>query len=128
MTIPYWLTVLSWCSLGLAGVVAVWLTVDIAAGRRPSMRIINISWSGVARYFGPPAPGVYFRFGLASLRGAAVPRAKPCWDNGVVSAAPSGSGVPPVQDAGRHGYRVYYDVSGQLWAYPGRHQARNVTA
>ena len=92
MTIPLWLTVLSWCSLGLAGVVAVWIAVDIAAGRRQPMRIMNIVWPVTALYFGPLAPAFYFRFGRASLPGAAQHGEKPFWQKVFVSATHCGAG------------------------------------
>jgi len=92
MTIPNWLTVLSWISLIMAGLTAVWIIWDIAAGRRQPMPIMNVVWPVTALYFGPLAPIFYFRFGRASPPGGPEQGQKPYWQKVFVSATHCGAG------------------------------------
>lgn len=92
LTIPPWLSVLSWVSLGLAGIVMAWLAVDIAAGRRQPMRIMNVVWPVTALYFGPLAPVFYYRFGRAPAQDSMEHGQRPFWQKVFVSATHCGAG------------------------------------
>lgn len=93
MTIPSWLTILSWVSLDLAGIAALWIVVDIARGRGQPMAVMNVVWPVTALYFGPLAPVFYFRFGRAT-RGAPPGNRppRPYWEKVFVSATHCGAG------------------------------------
>lgn len=92
MTIPFWLIVLSWASLCVAGLTAVWIVWDIAKGRRQPMSIMNVVWPVTALYFGPLAPVFYYRFGRAPLPGDSKQGPKPYWQKVFVSATHCGAG------------------------------------
>ena len=61
---PAWLTVLAWISLGVAGVCALTVVLDLyARGYRQRMRIMEAVWPVTALYWGPVGLWAYARFG-----------------------------------------------------------------
>jgi hypothetical protein len=57
------LVAIAWTSLGLAAVCALIIVIDIAAGRRQHMAVMNVVWPLTALYGGPLALWAYFSFG-----------------------------------------------------------------
>ncbi|MDA3914423.1 DUF4396 domain-containing protein, partial [Oleiagrimonas sp.] len=67
---PAWLTLLSWISLSVAVLCALWIVFDIARGYRQRMGIMNIVWPVTALYAGPLAIWGYLHVGrLRTARG-----------------------------------------------------------
>lgn len=64
------LELLSVASLALAGVCAVWIALDIAAGHRQQMWIMDVVWPITALYAGPLALIAYYRVGRLSTKQA----------------------------------------------------------
>ena len=65
---PYWLHVLSVISLILAGISAVIIVVDIFAGHRQQMWIMEIVWPATALYSGPLGLWAYYKMGRIRTR------------------------------------------------------------
>ncbi len=63
---PGWLLVLAWVSLGAATLCALAIALDIAAGYRQHMWIMNAVWPVTALYAGPLALLAYYRVGRLS--------------------------------------------------------------
>ena len=62
--VPSWLTVLSWVSIALALLCAVFILYDIfVRGYRQQMGIMEAVWPVTALYFGPGAIWAYYRWG-----------------------------------------------------------------
>ena len=62
--VPTWLTVLSWVSIALALLCAVFILYDIfGRGYRQQMGIMEAVWPVTALYFGPGAIWAYYRWG-----------------------------------------------------------------
>ncbi len=99
---PAWLTVLSVISLALAGVSALTIAVDVLAGRRQRMWIMNVVWPVTALYAGPLGLFAYHRLGrrpkvpearTGEHRREAPPgREKPFWQVAAVGATHCGAG------------------------------------
>lgn len=99
--IPDWLTILSICSLSLAGICALIIACDLFAHPQ-KMWIMNIVWPTTALYAGPLAVLSYFRAGRLSSRqsvqqakaaGEDSPgKRKPFWQIAGVAATHCGSG------------------------------------
>ena len=85
---PTWLTVVSWCSLAVAAVVAVAITADIVAGRRQKMAVMNAVWPVTALYLGPIAARWYLRFGRAGVDS----QRRPGWAPTAVGVSHCGAG------------------------------------
>lgn len=61
---PPWLTIVAWCTLGLAFASAAWILIDIyARGYRQHMRVMEAVWPVSALYFGPAANLAYRAWG-----------------------------------------------------------------
>jgi hypothetical protein len=72
-------------SLWLAALCTIAIVLDIAAGRRQRMWIMNVVWPLTALYGGPFALYAYWRIGR-------VPRDKPFWQQAGLAALHCGSG------------------------------------
>jgi hypothetical protein len=70
MDFPPWLVLLATTSLCVAGSCAVIITIDLLAGNRQQMWIMNLVWPVTALYFGPLALWAYFRLGRLSTKHA----------------------------------------------------------
>jgi len=69
LSIPAWLTVVAWISIGLAFGTAAVVAIDVV--RRPQhMWIMNVVWPLTALYAGPLGAWAYFRFGVLSSHAA----------------------------------------------------------
>jgi hypothetical protein len=62
---PPWLTALSWASLAAAFLCTLAITLDILAGRRQHVGIMNVVWPVTALYSGPLGLLAYFAVGRA---------------------------------------------------------------
>ena len=62
----HWLVALSWACLAAAFVCAAVIAVDLLAGHRQHMWIMNIVWPVTALYAGPLAVWAYYRYGRLS--------------------------------------------------------------
>ena len=80
-----WLGALASVSLAIAGLCAVLISVDIAAGRRQKMWIMNLVWPLTALYGGPLALWAYWRLGRKPVE-------KPFWQQAALGAMHCGSG------------------------------------
>lgn len=99
---PHWLIVVSWISLGLAGLSFLTVVVDIISGHRQHMWIMNLVWPLTALYAGPIALWAYFRVGRlathqamqsAKERGEKPPnQSKPFWQMTGVGSTHCGAG------------------------------------
>lgn len=88
-----WLTVLSVLSLAGGLICAVVITVDVLAGRRQPMWIMNIVWPVTALYSGPLGLWAYCRLGRASAQsGAGYGGERPFWRSVALGATHCGSG------------------------------------
>lgn len=65
---PHWLLVLSWISLSLGFASALAIALDVFAGHRQHMWIMNVVWPITALYAGPVALWSYFKVGRLSTR------------------------------------------------------------
>jgi hypothetical protein len=102
MSHPEWLRALAWASLVVGAVCAVVVAVDLLAGHRQKMWIMNIVWPVVMLWAGPLGLAAYFtmgRLGQARLarraaeRGEEPPsKAKPFWQMVSIGALHCGSG------------------------------------
>ena len=63
---PQWLEILSIISLISAGICAVIIIIDLLAGHKQSMWIMNLVWPITALYLGPVALWIYFGWGRSS--------------------------------------------------------------
>lgn len=63
---PEWLATLAWVSLAVAGACALVILIDIVAGHRQHMAIMNLVWPITGLYAGPLALAAYFGFGRMS--------------------------------------------------------------
>ena len=62
MTVPAWLTIISWTFLALALASAAAITADIyLRGYRQHMKVMEAVWPITALYFGPLALPAYLR-------------------------------------------------------------------
>jgi Domain of unknown function (DUF4396) len=99
--IPEWLTILSICSLCLAGACAILIAADLF-GHPQKMWIMNVVWPITALYAGPLALLSYFKAGRlssnqsvqqAEAKGEENPgKKKPFWQIAAVGATHCGSG------------------------------------
>jgi hypothetical protein len=99
---PEWLTVLAAVSLILAGICCVAISIDLLAGHRQHMWIMNLVWPITALYAGPVALWAYFKVGRSASHermpegmemGAMEHRqAKPFWQSVALGATHCGSG------------------------------------
>jgi hypothetical protein len=99
---PAWLHILSLISLILAGVCAVTIAIDLLAGHRQHMWIMNLVWPITALYAGPLGLWAYYRVGrlsshhamhAAKARGEEPPgKGKPFWQMAALGATHCGSG------------------------------------
>ena len=84
---PQWLVDVAWLSLGLGILSSLGIALDLLAGHRQPMWIMNIVWPVTALYAGPAAVWGYIRFGRNG-----GPRDKPFWAATAVAATHCGSG------------------------------------
>jgi hypothetical protein len=86
------LVIIAWVSLAAAVVSAGVIAVDIAAGRRQHMGIMEVVWPVTALYAGPLAVAAYFAFGRAMkhMRGE-MPK-HPMWQSTALGATHCGAG------------------------------------
>jgi hypothetical protein len=99
---PEWLTILSVGCLGLSGLCALVIAIDIVRGHRQHMWIMNVVWPITALYSGPLGLWAYFAVGRLSTheamraaqnRGEGPPaRSKPFWQSVGLAASHCGSG------------------------------------
>jgi hypothetical protein len=99
---PVWLITLAAISITLGIVCAIWIVVDLCAGHRQHMWIMNVVWPVTALYAGPLALYAYYRIGRLSThaamhrakeRGEMPPgKAKPFWQSVGLGATHCGSG------------------------------------
>jgi hypothetical protein len=99
---PEWLTVLAWVSLAVGVLAAAVILVDILAGRRQHMWVMNAVWPVTGLYAGPLAVWAYFTVGRLSThhtmhaakeRGEEPPaKRKPFWQSVGVAATHCGAG------------------------------------
>jgi len=89
-SIPAWMTALAWTSLAIGLICATVIAVDIFAGRRQKMAVMNLVWPITALYFGPVALGAYWLFGRA--KSSADPKRKPFWAVAFVGDSHCGAG------------------------------------
>lgn len=82
---PQWLELLAIASLAAAAGSALVVAVDLAAGRRQKMRIMNLVWPLTALYAGPLAVWAYWRVGRRRVD-------KPFWQQVALGATHCGSG------------------------------------
>lgn len=102
MECAHWLETLAIASLCLAGACAFIIAIDLLAGHRQHMWIMNIVWPVTALYFGPLALYAYFRWGRLSTHHAVQHakeqgqdnpgKAKPFWQMVFIGATHCGSG------------------------------------
>ncbi len=64
----YWLTDLAWICLGTGFTCAIIIAIDLLAGHRQNMWIMNIVWPVTALYAGPLAFWAYYRIGRLSTK------------------------------------------------------------
>lgn len=90
------LTAVAWFSIGLAGVSALVILIDIGAGRRQQMAIMNVVWPLTALYGGALALVAYFAFGRAMRMqmppGEKMHKDRPMWQSTFVGATHCGAG------------------------------------
>lgn len=99
---PHFLHILAVVSLGVGGVCAVIIAIDILAGHKQHMWIMNAVWPITALYAGPLALYGYFTVGRlsthqmmqeAKARGEQPPgKQKPVWQSVALGATHCGSG------------------------------------
>jgi hypothetical protein len=99
---PTWLTILAITSLVLGGICSIWIAIDIAAGHRQHMWIMNLVWPITALYAGPLALVAYYNVGRLSThvtmhrakeQGRKPPgKTKPFWQSVALGATHCGSG------------------------------------
>jgi hypothetical protein len=97
-----WLNLFALLSLGLAVLCALIITVDIVAGHRQRMWIMNLVWPITALYSGPLALWAYFRIGRQSSKektskknqrgGGQGKQERPMWQSAALGATHCGSG------------------------------------
>lgn len=68
--IPAWLYAVSTVALAIAGLSAIVIVIDILAGHRQHMWIMNLVWAITALWAGPIALWAYFRIGRLSTHRA----------------------------------------------------------
>lgn len=102
MNIPHWLEILAIVSLVAAGICALIIVLDLLAGHKQHMWIMNLVWPITALYFGPLALWAYFKWGRLSThhqmmkakeRGEEMPtKKKPFWQICSTAATHCGAG------------------------------------
>ena len=85
---PPWLIWLSWTSLALAVACALVILIDILAGHRQKMGVMNVVWPITALYAGPLALWAYFAVG----RSSGESKEKPFWQSVGLAATHCGAG------------------------------------
>jgi hypothetical protein len=68
--VPVWLVVVSWVGVALGILSAVVIALDIAAGHRQHMWIMNVVWPLTALYSGLIGLAAYYRVGRRMTRRA----------------------------------------------------------
>jgi hypothetical protein len=99
---PSWIHPLALISLVLSGVCALWITIDLLAGHKQHMWIMNLVWPITALYAGPIALWAYYKVGrlsshramhMAKTHGEEPPgKKKPFWQMAALGATHCGSG------------------------------------
>jgi len=84
---PDWLSAIAAVSLFVAALCAAFIVVDIAAGRRQRMWIMNVVWPVTALYAGPLGLWFYLRAGRSGHAGAS-----PFWLSAAKAATHCGGG------------------------------------
>jgi hypothetical protein len=90
------LVIIAWVSLAAAVVSAGVIAVDIAAGRRQHMGVMNVVWPVTALYAGPLALAAYYAFGRAMKHTGGhmdgdMPK-HPMWQSTALGATHCGAG------------------------------------
>jgi hypothetical protein len=90
---PEWLIILSTVSLIIASLCFLIILIDLLAGRRQRMWIMNVVWPITALYAGPLALWAYWKIGRVSPHDeGSSPKRKPFWQSVGLSATHCGSG------------------------------------
>ncbi len=97
-----WLTTLSTVALMVAAICAIWITLDLLAGQKQQMWIMNLVWPITGLYAGPIALFAYYKVGrlstrraveAAKARGEEPPgKRKPFWQKVALGASHCGGG------------------------------------
>jgi Domain of unknown function (DUF4396) len=88
---PEWISILADASLIAAALSAIAITIDLVAGHKQKMWIMNVVWPITALYAGPLGLWAYYRFGRMSKRGNPG-KTKPFWQITAVAATHCGAG------------------------------------
>ncbi|HEY2157101.1 MAG TPA: DUF4396 domain-containing protein [Isosphaeraceae bacterium] len=104
-SIPGWLETIASISLALAALCALVIAIDILAGRRQVMQVMNLVWPITALYLGPIGLWAYWTMGRPDARTnqhAGIPgmdhataghgRSKPLWRSVFVATSHCGAG------------------------------------
>lgn len=90
------LIAVAWISTGLAVISALVILIDIAAGRRQHMAIMNVVWPLTALYGGPLALVAYSAFGRAMRmpmpQTEKMHKDRPMWQSALLGATHCGAG------------------------------------
>ena len=90
------LVIVAWVSLAAAAASAVVIAVDVAAGRRQHMGVMNVVWPVTALYAGPLALVAYLAFGRAMKRMGGMDTTDmpehPMWQSTALGATHCGAG------------------------------------
>jgi hypothetical protein len=96
---PEWLTIFASIWLIMAGLCALVIAIDLAAGHRQHMWIMNLVWPITALYGGPVALGAYFKVGrpaahsrMSREMAMGAPPERPFWQTAALGATHCGSG------------------------------------
>lgn len=100
---PEWLPMVAAVALSVAGVCSLVISIDLLAGHRQPMWIMNLVWPITALYAGPVALWAYFRVGRSAGHGgggyegmnmgAMQPRPeRPFWQSAALGATHCGAG------------------------------------
>lgn len=99
---PPWLHLLAIVSLIIAGICALWIALDLLAGHKQHMWIMNLVWPITALYAGPFALLAYYKVGRLSTHHAMMAakerneeppgKKKPFWQMVAVGASHCGAG------------------------------------
>ena len=91
---PAWLNDIAVAALALAGACAAFILLDIFAGRRQKMAVMNVVWPVTALYFGPLGLWAYWWFGRPGAT-----RDRPFWQSVFIGDTHCGAGCA-LGDAG----------------------------
>jgi hypothetical protein len=87
-----WLNILAIVSLALSAICSLVIVLDIVAGHRQKMAIMNVVWPITALYAGPLGLAAYFWLGRKNAKDASGAGEKPFWQSVALAATHCGSG------------------------------------